>query len=158
MLSCRCLIGSEVTNGFFRLSRSLEPGFFTTVADRPCPQSGFRHSIARDVRRERLSEPTRLHVRVRHLRRRARGAGLCHGQVFALGALHEGVVTRDQRTKNGKIPQHLLFPVRPPFDRGPCTYRAGHRAALDPGRHRRGGRAALGWAGTINALSGFFPS
>ena len=56
--------------------------------------------------------------------------------------------------EGGKVSQHLLLPVRAPLHRRPGAHRAGHRAALDPGRHRRCRRAALGRTGALHSLPG----
>ncbi len=102
------------------------------------------------------TEPRRARGRsVRGVWRRAGDSGLCHGQVFALGAFHEGVVAGDQPAEGGEISQHFLLPVRPSLHRRPGAHRAGDRAALHSRGHRGGRRAALGRSGTLHPLSGF---
>ena len=59
--------------------------------------------------------------------RRARDPGLRHGEVFALGALHERVAEGDQHAEGGEVSQHLLLPVRTPLHRRSGAHRAGHR-------------------------------
>ena len=122
-----------------------------TAYDSPQCHSGYKP----DTNNGEVSFPTRAqHRRLRRPRRRSRGAGLRHGQVFALGAVHARVAGGNQRPESRKVPQHLLLPVRPSQHRRSGAHRLCHRAPVDSGRDRRRRRAALGRPGALDPLSG----
>src|SRR5205085_8808665 len=81
--------------------------------------------------------------------------GVRDGEILALGTFDARVAGRAERTARREIPEYVLFPVWPSLYRRPRTLGDGGRTAVHDRRHHSGGRAALGWAGALHALSGF---
>ena len=162
-LLCRlqgCFVGAQERTLFVPAPLSMRLVFYcTSTTAATCK---FLLQINNDTYHDRREPLLIRRARLTHassrslcrVRRRARSAGLCHGEVFAFCALDEGVAEGDQSAEGGKVPQHLLFSVRTPLHCGSGAYCNRNREVVDPGSNLGRRRAALGRAGAFDALPG----